>query len=73
MADLCDSKEPCIRQEAKFPPREGAAARGDKVAMRPFAKLLCTLAHIASTQSLWVAGRFGQDKFDLGRVKPNIW
>ena len=36
-ADLCESKEPCIRlgQENPF-----AAARGDKSAMRPFAKLL---------------------------------
>jgi len=44
-ADSCESKEPCIRwgQDRMNP---FAAVRGDKTAMRPFARLLRTLVII---------------------------
>jgi len=42
-ADSCGSKEPCIRWGVNIGRIYSQPRRGDNSAMRPFAKLLCTL------------------------------
>jgi len=47
-ADLCGSAEPCIRRrQGQIRVNPSTVARGDKTAMRPFAKLLWTVVFMA--------------------------